>query len=42
MAMEFKKFPEQCTVNLNFLKELNDPYKSGVELFENEYRDLKN
>jgi len=37
MAEEFKKFPEQYETNVEFLKNQNDPYKSGVEFLEKEY-----
>ena len=37
MAQEFKKFPEQYKTNIDFLKQQNDPFKSGVEFLENEY-----
>ena len=37
MAQEFKKFPEQYKINIEFLKHQNDPYKSGIEFLEKEY-----
>ena len=37
MAEEFKNFPDQYETNLNFLRNQNDPSKSGVDLLENEY-----
>ena len=37
MAEEFKKFPEQYKTNRDFLKEQNDPFRSGVEFLEKEY-----
>lgn len=37
MAEEFKKFPEQYMVNIEFLKQENDPFKSGFEFLETEY-----
>jgi len=42
MALEFKKFPEQYRTNIRFLKNQNDPYKSGVEFLENEYYNIIN
>ena len=41
MAKEFKKFPEQYRINLEFLKMQNDPYRSGVEFLENEYNHIE-
>lgn len=38
MAEEFKKFPEQYKINIDFLKKQNDPFKSGVIFLENEYK----
>ncbi len=38
MAREFEKFPEQYKTNLDFLKKQNDPFRSGVEFLENEYK----
>ncbi len=38
MAAEFKKFPEQYETNLTFLKEQNDPFRTGVEFLEKEYK----
>lgn len=37
MAEEFKKFPEQYKINIEFLKQQNDPFKSGVEFLEKAY-----
>ncbi len=37
MAIEFKEFPEQYQINLDFLKQQNDSFKSGVEFLEIEY-----
>ena len=37
MAQEFKKFPEQYKINIDFLRQQNDPYKSGIEFLEKEY-----
>jgi hypothetical protein len=37
MAAEFKMFPEQYKINVEFLKNQNDPYRSGVEFLEKEY-----
>ena len=42
MAEEFKKFPEQYKTNINYLKNQNDPFKSGVEFLENEYNKTNN
>ena len=39
MAEEFRKFPEQYKTNLDYLKQQNDPFKSGVEFLEKEYND---
>jgi hypothetical protein len=39
MAEEFKKFPEQYITNIEFLKQQNDPFKSGVEFLEKAYND---
>ncbi|MCB1177806.1 MAG: DUF559 domain-containing protein [Leptospiraceae bacterium] len=38
MAEEFKKFPEQYKVNIEFLRLQNDPYKTGIEFLEKEYK----
>lgn len=38
MAEEFKKFPEQYKTNVDFLKQQNIPFKSGVDFLENEYK----
>jgi len=37
MAQEFKRFPEQYKINIEFLRKQNDPYKSGLEFLEKEY-----
>lgn len=37
MAAEFRRFPDQYAVNLEFLKIQNDPYKTGVDFLEVEY-----
>jgi hypothetical protein len=37
MAGEFKMFPEQYKINVEFLKNQNEPYRSGVEFLEKEY-----
>jgi len=34
MMEEFKKFPEQYKTNFDFLKKLNDPFKTGIEFIE--------
>ena len=34
MVKEFKCFPEQYKTNIDFLKQQNDPFKSGVEFLE--------
>jgi hypothetical protein len=36
MAEEFRLFPEQYKTNIEFLKQQNDSFKSGVEFLENE------
>ena len=41
MAEEFRIFPEQYKTNVDFLKQQNDTFKSGVEFLQNEY-DNKN
>jgi hypothetical protein len=38
MAEEFKKFPEQYETNIDFLKNQNDSFRSGVEFLEIEYK----
>ena len=38
MAAEFKKFPEQYKTNIDFLKKQNNPFRTGVEFLENEYK----
>ena len=40
MAVEFENFPEQYTTNVEFLKKQNDPYRTGVEFLENEYKKI--
>jgi hypothetical protein len=42
MAEEFKKFPEQYKTNLDFLKNQNDPYITGVEFLEKVYNNISN
>jgi len=37
MADEFKRFPEQYKINIEFLRQQNDRFKSGVEFLEKEY-----
>jgi len=37
MAEEFRRFPEQYKTNVNFLKNQNMPFRSGIEFLENEY-----
>jgi len=39
MAEEFRKFPEQYKTNIDFLKQQNDPFKSGVDFLEKEYNE---
>lgn len=39
MASEFKNFKEQYQTNLEFLKEQNDLFRSGIKYLENEYND---
>ena len=34
MAEEFRKFPEQYKTNVDFLKQQNDPFRSGVEFID--------
>lgn len=41
MAEEFKNFPEQYITNIKFLKNQNDPYRTGVEFLEEEYYKIK-
>lgn len=38
MAEEFNKFPEQYEINLIFLKKQNDPFRTGTEFLEKEYK----
>ncbi|MCP9754698.1 DUF559 domain-containing protein [Lacihabitans sp. CCS-44] len=40
MAEEFKKFPEQYSTNIAFLKVQNDAFKSGIDFLEYEYSKL--
>ncbi|MEI6710975.1 MAG: DUF559 domain-containing protein [bacterium] len=40
MADEFRKFPEQYKININFLKSQNNPFKSGVDFLEKEYNNI--
>lgn len=42
MARDFMKLPEQFLTNLNFLKEQNAPYLTGIEFLEREYKLLAN
>lgn len=39
MAEEFKKFPNQYKVNIEFLESQNDEYLSGVELLKKLYKE---
>ncbi len=39
MAEEFKIFPEQYKTNIEFLTKQNDPFKSGLEFLEKEYKE---
>jgi hypothetical protein len=41
MASEFRRFPEQYSVNVAFLKSQNDLYKTGVDFLELEYERLQ-
>ncbi|MCI2061755.1 MAG: DUF559 domain-containing protein [Eubacteriaceae bacterium] len=41
MAKEFRKFPEQYAVNLEYLKAANDEYLTGAELLETMYNKEK-
>ena len=41
MAVEFKRFPEQYKVNLDFMKSQNNPTLTGVEYLELFYNSLK-
>jgi len=38
MAKEFARFPEQYAVNVKALKETNNPFLTGVDLLEKEYK----
>jgi hypothetical protein len=40
MAAEFMNFPEQYATNIDFLKQQNDPYRTGVEFLENEFKKI--
>ena len=40
MAQEFKKYPQQYNVNIQALKDMNDPLLSGIEYLEQEYNKL--
>lgn len=40
MAIEFTKFPEQYKTNIEFLKNQNDPYRTGVEFLEKEFNNI--
>ena len=40
MAYDFKKFPEQYKVNLEFMKSQNCEYLSGTEFLEKEYNGI--
>jgi Protein of unknown function (DUF559) len=40
MAQEFKRFPEQYKINIDFLRKQNNPYKSGLEYLEKEYMSI--
>jgi hypothetical protein len=40
MASEFKKFPEQYKVNIDFLKSQNNEFLSGVNFLEEEYNKI--
>jgi hypothetical protein len=35
MASEFKKYPDQYKVNVDFMKSQNEPYLTGVKFLEN-------
>ena len=37
MAQEFKRFPEQYRVNIEFLKRQDNPFLTGVEFLEREF-----
>lgn len=41
MAEEFKQFPEQYKTNVDFLKNQNAPFRSGVGFLENQYNKKK-
>jgi len=41
MAAEFKRFPEQYETNIVFLKEQNNPFRSGVDFLESEYNNTR-
>ena len=40
MAQEFKKFPEQYAINVHFLSQQNDPFKSGVIYLERAFHQI--
>ncbi len=40
MAQEFKRFPEQYLVNVNFLKEQGNSFLTGVEFLEREFNSI--
>lgn len=37
MAKEFRQFPDQYQVNIDYLKSLNDEYLTGAKLLETQY-----
>ncbi len=41
MAEDFLKFPEQYKTNIEFLKNQNYPFRSGVDFLENEMNNIK-
>lgn len=40
MAQDFKKFPKQYELNVNFLKKQHNSFETGVEFLEKEYNKL--
>ena len=40
MAQEFKRFPEQYRVNIEFLKRQDNPFLTGVEFLEREFNSV--
>jgi hypothetical protein len=42
MAAEFKKIPEQYKINIDFLKQQNDSYRTGVDFLEKEFASVVN